>query len=128
MALLKQNLPGVSLTASGFFILCNMKEVRYNLLLKKDGVNALILLRFNFKAKRFQISTGFTIPVKYWNENTQRCKEVAAFPFAKQINARLNKLEFDTLMLFYDYVAEGIVPTLTTFKKEWIKRTTNKDS
>ena len=104
-----------------------MKEVRDNLLLTKNSENALILLRFNYKARRFQISTGFTIPVKYWNKSAQRCKEVAAFPFAKQINARLNKLEWATLQMFYEYSAQGFVPTVATFKKEWLKRTTNKE-
>ena len=119
--------PQHSVTCWGLFNLCNMKEVRYNLLLTKNSENALILLRFNYKARRFQISTGFTIPVKYWNKRAQRCTDVAAFPYAKKINARLNSLEKDTLMLFYDYLAEGIVPTVATFKKEWLKRTTSKE-
>ena len=103
------------------------KKVCFNLSIYPDKENALILLRFNFKAKRFQISTGIVVPLKYWSKTAQRCKEVAAFPYAKKINARLNSLEKDTLMLFYDYLAEGIVPTVSTFKKEWLKRTTNKE-
>jgi site-specific recombinase XerD len=98
------------------------KKVCFNLSIYPDKENALILLRFNFKAKRFQISTGFSVPLKYWNKTAQRCKEVAAFPFAKQINARLNSLEKDTLKLFYDYAAEGIIPTIDHFKRDWEAR------
>ncbi len=99
------------------------KKVNFNLLQSPGKESGLILLRFNFKAKRFQISTGLSIPAKHWNKKIQRVKETQAFPYHKQINQRLNSLESDTLNLFYDYTAQGIIPTLEQFKKDWLALT-----
>lgn len=98
------------------------KKVNFNVLASPDKKSGLILLRFNYKAKRFQISTTLNIPLKYWNAKTGRAKETQAFPYAKQINERLNSLAADTLALFYDYTAEGIIPSLERFKKDWLAR------
>ena len=101
------------------------KKVNFNVLASPDKKNGLILLRFNYRSQRFQISTGLTIPLKFWNAKTQRIKETQAFPYAKQINERLNSLAADTLGLFYQYTAKGIVPTIEQFKKDWLAITTN---
>ena len=101
------------------------KKVNFNLLTSPDKKNGLILLRLNYKARRFQISTGFSIPLKYWNAKTQRVKETQAFPHARQINERLNGLASKTHDLFYDYAAKGFVPTIEQFKKDWLALTTH---
>jgi len=101
------------------------KKVNFNLLSSPDKKNGLILLRFHYKSQRFQVSTGLSIPSKHWNAKTQRVKETQAFPYAKQINARLNSLSADTLALFYDYTAEGVIPSLERFKKDWQAKVLN---
>ena len=98
------------------------KTVRFNLKRNPGQEDSLILLRFNFKAKRFQISTNLTIPTKFWNAKSQRVKETQAFPHHKQINARLNSLESETLGLFFGYTEKGIIPNLEQFKKDWLAR------
>lgn len=102
------------------------KKVNFNLIEYPNQETALIVLRFHYKGKRFQISTGISIPVKYWNKNSQRVKATKDFPFYAQLNQRLNTLESDTLGLFYDYTAKGIVPTLAQFKTDWLAKTTGK--
>lgn len=98
------------------------KKVNFNLKHNPGQTDSLILLRLNFNAKRFQISTGITIPTKHWNPKAQRVKETQAYQFYKQINQRLNSLEADTLNLFFGYTAQGITPTVEQFKKDWLAR------
>lgn len=98
------------------------KKVNFNLKHNPGQTDSLILLRLNYNAKRFQISTGITIPTKYWNPKAQRVKETQAYPYYKQINQRLNSLEADTLQLFFDYAAKGIIPSLEKFKEDWQAR------
>lgn len=98
------------------------KKVNFNLKHNPGQTDSLILLRLNYNAKRFQISTGLTIPTKYWNPKAQRVKETQAYPYYKQINQRLNSLEADTLQLFFDYTSKGVIPSLEQFKKEWQAR------
>ncbi len=98
------------------------KKVNFNLKHNPGQTDSLVLLRLNFNAKRFQISTGITVPTKHWNPKAQRVKETQAFQFYKQINQRLNSLEADTLKLFFDYTAQGITPTVEQFKKDWLAR------
>lgn len=99
------------------------KKVNFNLKHNPgQTTDSLVLLRLNFNATRFQISTGITVPTKHWNPKAQRVKETQAFQFYKQINQRLNSLEADTLELFFDYTAQGIMPTVEQFKKDWLAR------
>lgn len=102
------------------------QEVKFNLLKNPNNPkSALILLRFNFKNRRFQISTGLSIPVKYWNPSTQRARETQDFPHYGSINARLKDLAEETLNLFFEeYASKGIVPSVKRFKEDWLARTT----
>lgn len=100
------------------------KKVKFTLYQKTGKESGIILLRFSFRAKRFQITTGISIPGKYWNKNSQRVKETRAFRFYAEINQRLNALESETLALFYDYTAKGIIPTAEKFKADWLARNT----
>lgn len=96
------------------------KKVNFILYQKAGQESGIILLRFNYKAKRFQITTGISIAEKYWNKNSQRVKETRAFPFYAQINKRLNDLEAGTQVLYYEFLSKGIVPTVEQFKAEWL--------
>lgn len=62
----------------------NGQKIQFQPAYFADKKNGLILLRLNYKARRFQISTGFSIPLKFWNAKTQRVKETQAFPHARQ--------------------------------------------
>ena len=82
----------------------------------------MVLMIFNFKGRRINLSTGLSIPEKYWNPQTQRVRENASFPQHKQYNQRLNDLAAKTVALWAEYQAKGIVPTAEEFKEELYKR------
>ncbi|MFZ2901201.1 MAG: site-specific integrase [Saprospiraceae bacterium] len=98
-----------------------MKKIRFNLYTYPNGKDGLILLRFNFKAQRYQITTGLAIPLKYWNDASQRAKEVKDFPEAKSLNAQLDRMARDTKALFDGYGERGVIPTQQQFKEDWLK-------
>lgn len=97
------------------------KKPIFNLRSRKDE-NSLVVLFFHFKKRRVVLSTGVTLPVKFWNDNTQRAKESRDFPNHKAINARLNHLESETSKLWYEYQAKGTLPTADEFKAELLRR------
>lgn len=97
-------------------------EVKFTLRKNASGKDALVMLRYSYYNRRLQVSTGFTIPIKYWNNSAQRVKEVQDFPEAKGINQRLETLIRGTKDLFSEYTAKGIFPTPQQFKDDWLKK------
>lgn len=76
----------------------------------------LINLVFRYSGKKMVLSTGISIPRKYWDANNKRVRENKAFRQHTKINATLKRLEELTLDLHYDYKALGIVPSVRTFR------------
>lgn len=97
-------------------------EPNFTLRKTPSGKDGLIMLRFSYFGKRLQVSTGFTVPLKYWNTASGRLKEVQAFPEGKAINAHLDRLANGTKEIFSQYVAQGQFPTPQQFKEDWLKR------
>lgn len=63
----------------GFFLKDKKKSTTY--------INTIVA----FRGRYFKRSTGESIPVRYWSDSTQRCKE-SGFPAARRINKVLNEI------------------------------------
>ncbi len=77
---------------------------------------ALIILVFRFKRRRVVLSTSLTVPQKYWNREAQRVRANRDYPRHKAFNQRLNFFEAETIKLWDEYQARGVVPTAKEFK------------
>ena len=86
---------------------------------KNPSDKNMVLMIFNYKGRRVNLSTGLSIPEKYWNPQTKRVRENQAFPNYKSYNQRLNDFEAKTTALWAEYVAKGIIEE---FKDELYKR------
>lgn len=54
----------------------------------KDSTSVRAVVRNN--GQRYQIAVGESVPPKYWNDKTYRCRTVRDYPEAAHINIRLN--------------------------------------
>lgn len=99
------------------------KKPVFNLKNRTDNP-ALIVMVFNFKGRRVVMSTGLTVPQKLWNDakDVQRVRASRDFPRHKNFNQRLNLFESETVKLWDEYQAKGILPTATEFKAELTNR------
>ncbi|NRB48332.1 MAG: site-specific integrase [Saprospiraceae bacterium] len=85
---------------------------------------ALVVMVFNFKGRRIVLSTGLKIPQKFWNDakDVQRVRASRDFPRHKKFNQRINLFEAETIKLWDEYQARGILPTAKEFKSELSNR------
>lgn len=97
------------------------KKPTFNLKNRTDDP-ALIVMIFNFKRRRVVLSTGLTVPPKFWNDKQRRVKANQEFSRHRQFNNRLNFFETETVKLWDEYQAGGILPTAKEFKAELTKR------
>lgn len=102
-----------------------MAEAKFNLKNKKSKTKSLINLIFNFNTQRLKISTGISIPVKYWSESKQRVKELIEFPEYANINQKLNEMDNVITKIYFRYQEQGIIPDTNSLKNEFLK---NKDN
>ncbi len=95
-----------------------------NFLIRKEKEISLIQMIFNYGPRRVILSTGISIPVKYWNgaRGVKRVRASRDFPRHKAINQRLNFIEEETVKLWDAYAARGEIPTTRAFKEELIRR------
>lgn len=100
------------------------KKPNFNLKNRTDNP-ALIILVFRFKGRKVVLSTGLTVPQKFWNDEQQRIRASRDFPRHKQLNQRLNLFETETVKLWDEYQAQGILPTAKEFKTELTNRLNN---
>lgn len=91
------------------------KKPRFNLKNRTEDP-ALIILVFRFKGRKVVLSTGLSVPQKYWNDDKQYVRASRDFPRHKQFNQRLNLFEAETIKLWDEYQAKGIIPTAKEFK------------
>ena len=96
-------------------------EVKFNLKDKKSAGATLINLMFNYDKKRLKVSTGFKVPVKYWNDKKQRVKELMEFKEHTTINAELDSFESLLKQIYATCVNEGFIPEPTYLKDEIFK-------
>lgn len=97
------------------------KKPAFNLKNRTDDP-ALIIMVFRYKMKKVVISTSLAVPQKFWNVETHRVRASREFPRHKLFNQRLNFFEAETLKLWDEYQAQGIIPTPTEFKTELTDR------
>lgn len=97
------------------------KKPRFNLKNSKDDP-ALIVMKWRFAGKLVVLSTGVSVPQKYWNKASQRVSQNRAFPQHAQINALLNRFEAQTLDLHYTFLAQGISPSPARFKEVLLQK------
>ena len=69
-----------------------MATVKFNL--KDNNVTkaSVIMLLFNYDNKRLKLSTGYSVPPKYWNNKSQRVREVMEYFGHAEINEGLEDL------------------------------------
>lgn len=100
------------------------KKPAFNLKNRTDNP-ALIIMVFRFKGRRVVLSTSLTVPQKLWNDEQQRVRASREFPRHKEFNQRLNLFEAETVKLWDEYQAQGILPTAKEFKAELTNRLHN---
>lgn len=100
-------------------------EVKFNLKDKKSVGATLINLMFNYDKKRLKVSTGFKVPVKYWNDKKQRVKELMEFKEHTTINAELDSFESLLKQIYTTCVNEGFIPEPNHLKDELFKLKAN---
>ena len=91
------------------------KKPRFNLKNHQDD-ETLIVMVFRIAGHKITISTGFSIPPKYWDVRNGRVKETKAFRLHTKINAGLNRMEAATVDLWHEYRQKGITPNPDKFK------------
>lgn len=79
---------------------------------------AKILLNFRYKNHRIVLSTGISVPLKFWDKTRERARSDRRFPHASSINAMLSRLDSVTTTLWHEYRTAGIVPAPAKFKAE----------
>ncbi len=97
------------------------RKPRFNL---RNGTDdpALIIMIWRYSGNRVVLSTGISIPRKFWNPRGMRVKETRDFRLHSGINRTLSRMEAETLDLHYEYKMEGIVPHPQRFKEKLISR------
>lgn len=96
------------------------KKPIFNLRTRKAD-SSLVVMFYHFKGRRIVITTGVNVPIKFWNDNTQRAKENRLYPEYRAVNARLDFLEEKTTAVWSDYNTKGIIPTAEEFKAELLR-------
>jgi site-specific recombinase XerD len=96
----------------------------------RDAINdpALIILVYRFSGNRITMTTGVSIPRKYWNAKAERVKENKEFPLYGKINAMLNSLENQTRELALEFKAIGAKPSREEFKAALLAKTGRGDT
>jgi integrase len=97
-----------------------MSTIRFNLKDKQATRKTLIYLVLFVESSRIKISTGLSIPPKYWNENKQRSKELIEFSEYSIINNQLNFLEARMNTLLKKYHEQGYLPDTETIKSDFL--------
>lgn len=88
-------------------------KARFNL---RPGEPGTILLIFRYSGNRVVLSTGVSVPQKFWDYNKQRVKNTRSFPHSAKINAMLNRLNSQCMEVHYSFKTLGIVPSPSKFK------------
>ncbi|MDR0582573.1 MAG: hypothetical protein LBG31_06395, partial [Prevotellaceae bacterium] len=79
---------------------------------KKTSIIAVISMK-----RQYKIRTGISVPVKYWNISTGKCREVREFQEACHINAQLEEWEILLKNIARDYEARLITPEQSEFNE-----------
>lgn len=88
-----------------------MPTVNYYLKSGETSRDRLIYFFFHYNGYRLKYSTGYKIPIKYWNEEKQRARETKDFPQHSEMNAFLRKLAGEAERLHLKGLNNGKVLT-----------------
>lgn len=86
--------------------------------------NTLVSMWFNYdrlsRSERLVYSTKISVPVKLWNKDKERISNTSKFPQGAFMNAMLNKYQNECEKIYYRYLSEGKIKSLTVgkFKEE----------
>lgn len=82
----------------------------------KDRESTPIITKIAFKGLTFRRAVGESVPVKYWNAASQRCKEVAEFRTpGRRINKTLNDIFVAAAKAIEYFVENRMIPTQPKF-------------
>lgn len=98
-----------------------MAIVKFNLKDFSAVKSSVIMLIFNYDNKRLKLSTGFSVPPKYWNKKSQRVREVMEYSGYTEINEGLEDWSRLILKIYTDNINRGISPDTEILKKEVVK-------
>jgi integrase len=98
-----------------------MIRPRFSLKNKKSVNPTLINLILNYHGKRFKISTGHSVPVKYWNHTVERVKENHEFSDFNSINRDLDR-QFTALKKAFEFFNDNhISPNVEELKLKYFE-------
>lgn len=82
----------------------------------KDRESTPIITKIAFKGLTFRRAVGESVPVKYWNAASQRCKEVGEFRTpGRRINRTLNDIFVAAAKAIEYFVENRMIPTQPKF-------------
>ena len=96
--------------------------IKFYLRDKNSKNSTSILMTVFFENNRMKISTGCSVPPKFWNENKQRVKITMEFENANEINDKLDSLENVMDSLMKKYRDENYYPSPERIKSDLIKQ------
>lgn len=104
-----------------------MPSARFNLWNKSNkDKETLIFLIYRYNDRRLKISSGETVPPKYWNFSEQKVKELRAYPKHIYINERLSDLKNAVEKAHREFIREGIDPSPDELKSEYLLQLSGK--
>lgn len=96
--------------------------IKFYLRDKNSKNSTSVLMTVFFENNRMKISTGCSVPPKFWNEKKQRVKITMEFENANEINDKLDSLENVMDSLMKKYRDENYYPSLDKIKSDLIKQ------
>ena len=97
-----------------------MAKLNFYIRDKSVDDESTIRMSFHYDGNRLRMPTDCKVPIEYWNEKTQRVRELLEFPDATEINDKLDKLEEIILSLYKKYRDLGFYPYPREFRKEFL--------
>jgi integrase len=95
-----------------------MIQPRFNLR-DPNSNSTLINLILSYDGKRFKVSTGLSVPPKYWNLKTDRVKENKEFNDYNKINSKLEELQSSIRSAYKFFSDQEIVPSVDSLKAKY---------
>ena len=92
-----------------------MIRLNFNLKTPKQDTS-LIIIKSSIGKSRFVMSTGITIPAKFWNPATQKIREHAEFDKGTQYQLQLNRFEIAFQRANNYFMQTNQSPTVLAFK------------
>jgi integrase len=96
--------------------------IRFHLRDKKSIQATSILMTVYYENTRVKISTGCSVPPKFWMDRKQRVKVTIEFEKANEINDRLTAMEAVMNSLMKQYRDDDFYPSPQRIKSDFIKQ------